>query len=274
MKDNKETMKLGSAGLMLFSPEGKEYTYARRFEFETMNKQAHYEALLAALRIACEMEIKNLVIYIDSHLVVNQVKGLFEARHSIIKQYLEKTKEVLKNFDTYSMEHIRRNQNNKADALRKLALMTFEHLTKEVLVEVLTDKSINSKEDKSIIERDLEGSWSKDDPGCHTMSSIIYNSLRAQCHDLLQQSTHMAIFSLGDSKSRTLYMAPGNLKFLDIAVEHSTKFGVPQSITSKDDKQFTEAANLTSKKEESVTKEKAKRKEIKEREVASIEEAH
>ncbi|GJT38692.1 reverse transcriptase domain-containing protein [Tanacetum coccineum] len=43
------------AGLMLIDPEGKEHTYALRFEFETTNNKAKYEALLAGLRIAQEM---------------------------------------------------------------------------------------------------------------------------------------------------------------------------------------------------------------------------
>ncbi|GJR10899.1 reverse transcriptase domain-containing protein [Tanacetum coccineum] len=40
------------AGLMLISPEGKEYTYALRFKFKTTKNEAEYEALLAGLRIA------------------------------------------------------------------------------------------------------------------------------------------------------------------------------------------------------------------------------
>ncbi|GJX03612.1 reverse transcriptase domain-containing protein [Tanacetum coccineum] len=68
------------AVLMVVSPEGKEYTYALRFEFETTNNEAEYEALLAGLRIAKEMEIRELIIFEDSQLVANQVKGLFEAR--------------------------------------------------------------------------------------------------------------------------------------------------------------------------------------------------
>ncbi|GKD10829.1 reverse transcriptase domain-containing protein, partial [Tanacetum coccineum] len=75
------------AGLMLIDLEGKEYTYALQFEFETMNNEAEYEALLA-------------------------------------------------------VDHVRRNQNKKVDALSKLASMTFEHLTKEVLVEVLTKREV------------------------------------------------------------------------------------------------------------------------------------
>ncbi|GJY24936.1 reverse transcriptase domain-containing protein [Tanacetum coccineum] len=109
-----------SVGLMPIDPEGKEYTYAIRFKFETTNNEAEYKALLAELRISQEMEITSLAII--------------------------KTKEALKDFDSYMIEHIRMNQNKKADALRKLALMTFKHLTKEVLVEVLPKRSIEEKE--------------------------------------------------------------------------------------------------------------------------------
>ncbi|GKC44813.1 reverse transcriptase domain-containing protein [Tanacetum coccineum] len=83
------------AGLVVVSPEGKEYTYALRFEFETTNNEAEYEALLAGLRIVKEMEIRELIIFVDSQLVANQVKGLFEARQPTIKQYLEKMIDLL-----------------------------------------------------------------------------------------------------------------------------------------------------------------------------------
>ncbi|GJR93616.1 reverse transcriptase domain-containing protein [Tanacetum coccineum] len=137
-------------GLILISPKGEEYIYALRFEFEITNNEAEYEALLAGLRLIDEMEIKILAIFVDSQLIVNQVKGLFEAIQPAIKQYLERLKKSLKNFDTYSMEHIRRNQNKKADTLGKLASMNFEHLTKEVLVEVLANKSINDNKVSTI----------------------------------------------------------------------------------------------------------------------------
>ncbi|GJR50560.1 reverse transcriptase domain-containing protein [Tanacetum coccineum] len=54
------------AGLMLIDPEGKEYTYALRFEFETTNNVAEYKALLVGLRIAHEMEIISLAIFVNS----------------------------------------------------------------------------------------------------------------------------------------------------------------------------------------------------------------
>ncbi|GJQ96534.1 reverse transcriptase domain-containing protein [Tanacetum coccineum] len=123
------------AGLMLINPEGKEYTYALHFGFETMDNEVGYEALLAG-----------------------QIKGLFDARQPATKQYLEMAKEILKGFDAYAIEHIRRNQYKKADALSKLASMTFEHLMKEVLVGVLAKRSINDKE-VSRIEAEMEVKW-------------------------------------------------------------------------------------------------------------------
>ncbi|GKE22328.1 reverse transcriptase domain-containing protein [Tanacetum coccineum] len=141
-------------GLMLVSPEGKEYTYALIFEYETTNKEAEYEALLAGLRIAADMKVQDLTIFIDSQLVANQIKGLFEARQPVIKQYLEKIREVLKGFHSYSMAHVQRDQNKKADALSKLASMTFSRLAKEVLVEVLHEKSIIKREVADIIKEE------------------------------------------------------------------------------------------------------------------------
>ncbi|GKF05970.1 reverse transcriptase domain-containing protein [Tanacetum coccineum] len=131
---------------MLINLGIKEFTYALHFRFETRNSEAEYEALLAGLWIAQEMEIRSLAIFADSQLMVNQIKGLSEARKLTSKQYLQKVKEILKGFDTYTIEHIRRNQNKKANALSKLASINFKHLTKEVLVEVLVKRSIDDKE--------------------------------------------------------------------------------------------------------------------------------
>ncbi|GJY19620.1 reverse transcriptase domain-containing protein [Tanacetum coccineum] len=145
------------AGLMLIDPEGKEYTYALHFKFDTTNNEAEYKALLVGLRIAQEMEIVNLEIFVDSQLLVNQVKGIYTAKQPAIREYLQK-KETLRRFGSYTIEHVRRNQNKKAVTLSKLASMTFEHLTKEVLVEVLVKRSIEEKEVLQV-ETKEEESW-------------------------------------------------------------------------------------------------------------------
>ncbi|GKA72597.1 reverse transcriptase domain-containing protein [Tanacetum coccineum] len=61
------------AGLILINPEGIEFTYALRFRFISTNNEAEYEALIARLRIAEQMGVKNLQANVDSQLVDNQV---------------------------------------------------------------------------------------------------------------------------------------------------------------------------------------------------------
>ncbi|GJT11985.1 reverse transcriptase domain-containing protein [Tanacetum coccineum] len=142
------------ACLMVVSPKGKEYTYALRFEFKITNNKAEYKAPWVGLRIAKEIEIRELIIFVDSQIVANQVKGLFEARQPTIKQYLEKMMDLLSGFPSYSIKHIKREQNKKADALSKLASMTFSKLAKEVLVEVIQNKSITEKEVADIVKEE------------------------------------------------------------------------------------------------------------------------
>ncbi|GKB24634.1 reverse transcriptase domain-containing protein [Tanacetum coccineum] len=113
------------------------------------------------LRIAQEMEISKVAIFLDSQLLVNQIKETFAAKQTSIKDYLQKVKTALRGFEEYTVEHVRRNQNKKADALSNLASMTFKHLTKEVLVEVLTKMSI---EEKEVLKVDMQERKSWMDP--------------------------------------------------------------------------------------------------------------
>ncbi|GJX41888.1 reverse transcriptase domain-containing protein [Tanacetum coccineum] len=73
-------------------------------------------------------------------------------------QFLEKTMGLLSSFPSYSIEHIKREQNKKADALSKLASMTFSKLAKEVLVEVIQTKSVVEKEITNVVKKD-EDRW-------------------------------------------------------------------------------------------------------------------
>ncbi|GJW83447.1 reverse transcriptase domain-containing protein [Tanacetum coccineum] len=104
------------------------------------------------------MEIVSVEIFVDSQLLVNQIKGTYAAKQPTIREYLQKTKEALKSFDSYTIEHIQRNQNKKVNALSKLASLTFEHLTKEVLIKVLAKRSIEEKEILQV-ETKEEESW-------------------------------------------------------------------------------------------------------------------
>ncbi|XP_022041369.1 uncharacterized protein LOC110943947 [Helianthus annuus] len=134
------------AGITLVSPEGVELTYAIRLDFENTNNTAEYEALLAGMRLAQKMKARHVEASTDSQLVVKQYQGEYEAKDNIMAQYMAKVKETAEAFKTFKLEYIPRGRNRKSDALSKLASVAFNHLAREVKVEVLTSPSLSTKE--------------------------------------------------------------------------------------------------------------------------------
>ncbi|GKC95734.1 reverse transcriptase domain-containing protein [Tanacetum coccineum] len=142
------------AGLILTNPEGMEFTYALRFRFDATNNEAEYEALIAGLRIAEQMGVKNLQANVDSRLVANQVNGTYVAKEVDMIRYLEKVRTLASSFKAFSIRQVPRSENKKADALSKIASTSFAHLSKQVLVEELKEKSIGEVEILAVVEEE------------------------------------------------------------------------------------------------------------------------
>nr|GFB07727.1 reverse transcriptase domain-containing protein [Tanacetum cinerariifolium] len=143
-----------SQGLILTNPDGVEFTYTLRFQFAASNNEAEYEALIAGLRIATQIGVKNIQVNVDSKLVANQVLGTYVAKEDNMIKYLDITKGLVSGFKTFSISQVPRSRNKKADALSKIASTRFAHLSKQVLVEVLETKSITGKEVTAVIEEE------------------------------------------------------------------------------------------------------------------------
>nr|GEX43213.1 reverse transcriptase domain-containing protein [Tanacetum cinerariifolium] len=139
-------------GLILTSPEGTEFTYALRFQFTVSNNEAEYEALIAGLRIAAQIWVRNVHVRVDSKLVANQVLGTYVAKEENMIKYFEKAKSLISGFANFSISQVPISKNKKADALSKIASTSFAHLSKQVLVEVLKEKSIQEREMATIVE--------------------------------------------------------------------------------------------------------------------------
>ncbi|GJR75467.1 reverse transcriptase domain-containing protein [Tanacetum coccineum] len=143
-----------SDGLILTSPGGTEFTYALRFQFTASNNEAEYEALIAGLRIAAQMGVRNVNVSVDSKLVANQVLGTYITKEENMVKYLEKAKSLISGFANFSISQVPRSKNKKADALSKIASTSFAHLSKQVLVEVLKEKSIQEEEVATVVEEE------------------------------------------------------------------------------------------------------------------------
>ncbi|GJY00047.1 reverse transcriptase domain-containing protein [Tanacetum coccineum] len=143
------------AGAILTDPEGVEFTYALRFQFEATNNEAEYEALIAGLRIAEKIGVQSLQVNVDS---ANQVNGTYITKETDMIKYLEKVKTLANTFWAFSIKQVPRSKNKKADELSKITSTSFAHLSKQVSVEELKEKSVNESEVLAVVEEEGE-SW-------------------------------------------------------------------------------------------------------------------
>nr|GEZ23188.1 putative ribonuclease H-like domain-containing protein [Tanacetum cinerariifolium] len=126
------------AGLILKDPKGVEYSYTLQLNFGNSNNDVEYEALLAGLRIATKMKVHKMHAFIDSKLVANQVEGSYEVKGEKTKKYKEKVLEIIQSFSNFRISHIPREENRKADALSKLAVVQCEGLMLARLIPFVT----------------------------------------------------------------------------------------------------------------------------------------
>ncbi|GJU33088.1 reverse transcriptase domain-containing protein [Tanacetum coccineum] len=150
--DGASNSKGSGVGLVLVSLSGVEFTYALRLNFTSTNNEAEYEALLAGLRMARKIKVRNIDVKVDSKLVASQINGSYVASSTNMIKYLATTKECIAEFETFDIQNIPKNLNQKADILSKLATYAFDHLTKKVLVEVLAERLTDRKEVATIVE--------------------------------------------------------------------------------------------------------------------------
>ncbi|GJU15246.1 reverse transcriptase domain-containing protein [Tanacetum coccineum] len=86
--------------------------------------------------------------------ISGRVNGSYVAKESGMVQYLEKVKTLTRNFKEFSIKQVPRSENKKANALSKIASTSFAHLSKQVLVEELKEKSKNEKEVLAVVEEE------------------------------------------------------------------------------------------------------------------------
>ena len=61
------------AGIVILTPEGIRLEHSFRLGFKTSNNEAEYEALIAGLKTAFDLDARNVEVCSDSRLVINQV---------------------------------------------------------------------------------------------------------------------------------------------------------------------------------------------------------
>ena len=75
-------------GIVIVTPDEIRLEHSFRLGFKAFNNEAEYEALLTGSRTVLDIGARDVEIYLDSRLVVNQVQGSFKAWVSRMKEYL------------------------------------------------------------------------------------------------------------------------------------------------------------------------------------------
>lgn len=110
-------------GVLLVSPDGDHIPISVKLDFEVTNNAAEYEACLIGLQAAKSIKIKELRVYGDSSLIINQVSQKWRVRSEALAPYQSRLIEMTRKFREVTFAYLPRDENQFADALAKLASM-------------------------------------------------------------------------------------------------------------------------------------------------------
>jgi len=82
----------------------------------TTNNQAEYQSLKFGLEEAKKLGVQEVAVYMDSMLVVNQMKGIFKIKNRDLWPIHQSIKELSQHFKKVTYQHVPRELNKLADA--------------------------------------------------------------------------------------------------------------------------------------------------------------
>nr|GEY95707.1 reverse transcriptase domain-containing protein [Tanacetum cinerariifolium] len=162
------------------------------------NNEAEYEALIAGLRIATHMGVRNVHV-----------------------------KSLVSGFTNFSINQVPQSKNKKADALRKIASTSFAHLSKQVLVEILKEKSIQEKEEGGK-KAMYQGPTVRIIEGGSLQAVIPYAVVKERqtfpSRPLTSNTAPWPFYKWGIDIAGPFPEGPGKVKFLIVAMDYFTKW--------------------------------------------------
>lgn len=111
-----------AVGIVVATPEGEVLAEVGERIGVATNNVAEYRALLRGIELAREHGADEIEVYGDSELVVRQVRGEYRVKDAGLKPLHAQARAALSGFDSWSIDHVRRERNERADALLNEAL--------------------------------------------------------------------------------------------------------------------------------------------------------
>lgn len=109
-------------GFVLADASGKLLCERGGFIGQATNNEAEYAGLLAGIEAARESGAKKLLIRLDSELLVRQLQGTYKVKSRNLMPLFMKARRLLEGFESWRIEHVRRELNSRADELANEAM--------------------------------------------------------------------------------------------------------------------------------------------------------
>jgi ribonuclease HI len=113
---------LAAIGVVIEDDQGTRLRTFHRFIGTATNNEAEYQALIDGLKAVAEWKPDRLEIYLDSKLVVEQIKGTYRVKKPELQPLYKQATELLGVFGEVEIKHVERESNKGADKLANLAL--------------------------------------------------------------------------------------------------------------------------------------------------------
>jgi ribonuclease HI len=115
-------------GAAVFDETGREvYKVSRRLGRAT-NNEAEHQAAIAGLEAALGLGGGNVELRMDSELIIRQLQFRYKVRNERLRPFFNRIVELRNKFDAFSLTHVPREQNKRADQLANQALDSGEDI--------------------------------------------------------------------------------------------------------------------------------------------------
>jgi ribonuclease HI len=117
-----------SIGAAVYDENGREvYKVSRRLGRAT-NNEAEYQAAIAGLEAALGLGGGEVELRMDSELIIRQLEFRYKVRNERLRPFFNRLIELRRQFDVFSLQHVPREKNKRADELANLALDSGEDI--------------------------------------------------------------------------------------------------------------------------------------------------
>lgn len=108
-------------GVVIYNEDNKVVKKVAEFIGVTTNNVAEYMALVYALEEALHLRARKVECFLDSELLVRQLKGSYKVRDNKLKLLYHQVKHLESFFENVNFHHTNREGNKEADRLARKA---------------------------------------------------------------------------------------------------------------------------------------------------------